>query len=205
MPQKGTDDLPPLGARLSYPPPDLTIHVAGVPFHAHCTILAARSEYFCQRLSPAWLHTPPSAPTPHSVPSSLPHLAPTPPCVEYHPLNSMPGALGGLQPPAAANQQLVHLDLPDAHPDSFAALLLYMYTDRLAVPPHLLRPTLELADRLLLPSCVWGLRRRLAGATWHDTVEGDVRWAEASGCVGLARRLEEAHRQQHKDQGSHRH
>ncbi len=198
-PRHDTDDLPPMGPRLSYPPPDVTIHVAGVSFHAHRTILAARSEYICQRLSLTWLHTPPSTSMPPSAPSSLPHLAPTPPYVQSHLQYPASGTFDALQPPAAAPGQLIYLDLPDAHPDSFAALLMYMYTDRLAVSPHLLRPTLELADRLLLPGCVWALRRRLAGSTWHDTVAGDVRWAEARGCVGLARSMEAAHRHQHKD------
>ena len=62
---------------------------------------------------------------------------------------------------AEAREGAGEVALPEADPDAFAALLCYMYTGELVVPEPLLRPTAELAGRLLMPAACGLLQGRL--------------------------------------------
>ncbi|KAG2489344.1 hypothetical protein HYH03_012174 [Edaphochlamys debaryana] len=97
-----------------------------------------------------------------------------------------------------AESGAVEVALPDADPSAFAHLLSYMYgthrglpcTQLLAVPAELLRPTAELAGRLLMsPAVTAQLTERLAARTTAATVLSDLVWADAHGLTELAERL----------------
>ncbi|KXZ51141.1 hypothetical protein GPECTOR_13g628 [Gonium pectorale] len=75
--------------------------------------------------------------------------------------------------------------LPDADPDAFALLRRYLYTSSLDIPPSLLRPTLELADRLLLPAAAVVATQQLLTAVTPGSVVADLLWAEARGFASL--------------------
>ncbi|KXZ45695.1 hypothetical protein GPECTOR_51g680 [Gonium pectorale] len=81
---------------------------------------------------------------------------------------------------AAHGSHYAQTELLDADPRAFGLLLSYMYTGTLAVPEELLRPTLELAGRLLMPDVCATLRPRLlaAGCGSPGTVAADLVWAE---------------------------
>ncbi len=71
------------------------------------------------------------------------------------------------------------LSLPDADPGAFAAVLRYMYTDSAGpVPPELLQPVGELADRLLLPGLCAQVGSQLLGRVCAESVVGLLLWAE---------------------------
>ncbi|KAG2498179.1 hypothetical protein HYH03_003934 [Edaphochlamys debaryana] len=89
--------------------------------------------------------------------------------------------------------------LTEADPAAFAQLLSYMYgtslaisgatTQLLAMPAELLRPTAELAGRLLMGGAVAALTERLAAAATPASVLSDLAWADAHGMTDLAVRL----------------
>ncbi len=71
------------------------------------------------------------------------------------------------------------LSLPDADPRVFGAVLRYMYTDSTGpVPPELLQPVGELADRLLLPGLCAQVGDQLLLQVRPDNVVGLLLWAE---------------------------
>ncbi len=71
------------------------------------------------------------------------------------------------------------LSLPDADPGAFAAVLRYMYTDSAgSVPPELLQPVGELADRLLLPGLCTHVGQQLLGTVCAQSVVDLLLWAE---------------------------
>ncbi|KXZ54390.1 hypothetical protein GPECTOR_5g47 [Gonium pectorale] len=79
------------------------------------------------------------------------------------------------------------LQLPEADPDAFGALLAYMYTGQLRrLPRALLRPAAELAGRLLMPAAASELQRRLLAAATPATVVADLLWAERHSLTELA-------------------
>ncbi|GLC37258.1 Ankyrin repeat and BTB/POZ domain-containing protein 1 [Pleodorina starrii] len=78
-----------------------------------------------------------------------------------------------------AADSALELQLPEADPDAFAALLCYLYTGRLEVPELLLRPAAELAGRLLMADACSELQRRLLALASPDSVVDDLAWAEA--------------------------
>ncbi|KAG2484771.1 hypothetical protein HYH03_016425 [Edaphochlamys debaryana] len=84
------------------------------------------------------------------------------------------------------------VDLADADPTIFQTLLGYFYTGRLDVPDALLRPTCELAGRLLLPPELQGwLQGRLLGRATPGTAIDDLVWADRHGMSQLAAQLKE--------------
>ncbi|PNH03619.1 ARM REPEAT PROTEIN INTERACTING WITH ABF2 [Tetrabaena socialis] len=73
------------------------------------------------------------------------------------------------------------LNLPDADPDAFALVLLFVYTGAVDIAPALAQAVAELADRLLLPElCQLAIAVVEAGVS-AETVVGLLLWAEA--CV----------------------
>ncbi|GLC52307.1 Ankyrin repeat and BTB/POZ domain-containing protein 1 [Pleodorina starrii] len=81
--------------------------------------------------------------------------------------------------------------LEDAHPEAFGHLLSYLYTGTVAVPDELLRPTVELAGRLLLPAdCSAQLTVQLLAAATPESVIGDLVWAVQHGMTELVQRLQ---------------
>ncbi|GIL57710.1 hypothetical protein Vafri_12871 [Volvox africanus] len=79
------------------------------------------------------------------------------------------------------------LSLPDADPDAFAALLRFLYTGfppdspPLSLPPALLQPLAELADRLLLPELCAVAQAQLLAAVTLDNVVDLLIWASERG------------------------
>ncbi len=78
------------------------------------------------------------------------------------------------------------LSLPDADPAVFGAVLRFMYTDSAGpVPPKMLQPVGELADRLLLPGLCAQVGSQLLWRVSLETVVGLLLWAEQrSGSFG---------------------
>ncbi|GFR43828.1 hypothetical protein Agub_g4948 [Astrephomene gubernaculifera] len=70
------------------------------------------------------------------------------------------------------------VSLPDADPDAFARLLVYMYQGVLDIPASLLRTTTELAGRLLMSDVCKELQRRLLAACTPQSIVGDLLWAD---------------------------
>ncbi|KAG2484767.1 hypothetical protein HYH03_016421 [Edaphochlamys debaryana] len=84
------------------------------------------------------------------------------------------------------------VELKETHPGAFQALLEFFYTGRLDVPDALLRPTCELAGRLLLPPELQGwLQGRLLGRATPGTAIDDLIWADRHGMSELAAQLKE--------------
>ncbi|KAG2484769.1 hypothetical protein HYH03_016423 [Edaphochlamys debaryana] len=82
------------------------------------------------------------------------------------------------------------VELREADPRAFQALLEYMYSGRLDVPDALLRPTCELAGRMLLPPELQGwLQGRLLGRATPGTAIDDLVWADRHGMSELAAQL----------------
>ncbi|KXZ49663.1 hypothetical protein GPECTOR_20g520 [Gonium pectorale] len=79
--------------------------------------------------------------------------------------------------------------LPEADPDVFGLLLGWVYWGVLEVPDHLLRPTAELAGRLLMPGVCAELQERLLAAVTPATAVGDLLWAERHSMTGLVSEL----------------
>ncbi len=85
-----------------------------------------------------------------------------------------------------ADGRAPRLSLPDADPAAFGAVLRFMYTDSAGpVPPELLQPVGELADRLLLPGLCAQVGSQLLGRVCAESVVGLLLWAEQrSGSFG---------------------
>ncbi|GLC45634.1 Ankyrin repeat and BTB/POZ domain-containing protein 1 [Pleodorina starrii] len=82
--------------------------------------------------------------------------------------------------------------LPDADPEAFGFLLVYMYTGELVVPDVLLRPAVELAAQLRLPAeCAAQLQARLLAGVTPGSVVSELVWAEQHGLTKLVTRLQE--------------
>ncbi|KAG2442745.1 hypothetical protein HXX76_002827 [Chlamydomonas incerta] len=78
-----------------------------------------------------------------------------------------------------SNAAEVHLH--DAEPEAFSQLLRHLYTGCVDFPEALLRPLLELADRLLLPRVAERAQRQLLAAATPGGVVDDLLWAERMG------------------------
>ncbi|KAG2450123.1 hypothetical protein HYH02_000226 [Chlamydomonas schloesseri] len=87
---------------------------------------------------------------------------------------------GGCRDSNAAEVQL-----HDADPDAFSQLLRHLYTGCVDFPEALLRPLLELADRLLLPRVAERAQRQLLAAATPGGVVDDMLWAERMGFAQL--------------------
>ncbi|PNH02015.1 ARM REPEAT PROTEIN INTERACTING WITH ABF2, partial [Tetrabaena socialis] len=80
-----------------------------------------------------------------------------------------------------ADSSAQHLDLPDADPDAFALLLLFLYTGAADIPPAQAQAVAALADRLLLPELCRVAADVVVGGVSAGTVVGLLLWAEARG------------------------
>ncbi len=81
-----------------------------------------------------------------------------------------------------ADGRAPRLSLPDADPAAFGAVLRFMYTDSAGpVPPELLQPVGELADRLLLRGLCEQVCSQLLGRVSLENVVGLLLWAEQRG------------------------
>ncbi|PNG99565.1 ARM REPEAT PROTEIN INTERACTING WITH ABF2, partial [Tetrabaena socialis] len=78
-----------------------------------------------------------------------------------------------------ANGSAQQLDLPDADPDAFALLLLFLYTGVADIPPAQAQALAELADRLLLPELCRLAADVVVARVSAGTVVGLLLWAEA--------------------------
>ncbi|KAG2493623.1 hypothetical protein HYH03_008140 [Edaphochlamys debaryana] len=84
--------------------------------------------------------------------------------------------------------------LPDAQPDALSLLLRFMYGGELgACGWDVLRPAVDLADRLLLPAAKEALQQRIVDTTTADTILADAAWAERMGHAALAAALVDAY------------
>ncbi|KXZ54166.1 hypothetical protein GPECTOR_5g263 [Gonium pectorale] len=152
-------------------------------FHAHAVVLAAASEYFRALLVGGRF-------------------------AEAAPAASAPAAKAAAAKAAAANpsggggSSRRQVELPEADPAAFAAVLRYCYRslalgarsgggggagaaaaiDPLpCTPPALLCSVAELADRLLVPGLVAEAQRRLLAGVWPEGVVELMLWAEVRG------------------------
>ncbi|GFR53129.1 hypothetical protein Agub_g15845 [Astrephomene gubernaculifera] len=83
------------------------------------------------------------------------------------------------------------VELRDADPWVFGALLDFMYFGRLEVPDDLLRPTAELAGRLLMPAALQLLQSRLLAAATPATVVAELEWAARHNLAELVEGLKQ--------------
>ncbi|GLC59102.1 Ankyrin repeat and BTB/POZ domain-containing protein 1 [Pleodorina starrii] len=94
---------------------------------------------------------------------------------------------GGFADSGAARGEV---SLPEAHPEAFSWLLVYMYGGELYVPYELLHPAAELATRLLMPAeCTAQLQEWLLAAVTPGSVVSELIWAERCGMAELVPRL----------------
>ncbi|PNH01210.1 Kelch-like protein 30 [Tetrabaena socialis] len=95
--------------------------------------------------------------------------------------------LGGSFTDGSAQQ----LDLPDADPDAFEVVLLFVYTGAADISLALAAGVAELADRLLLPELREQVAALVEASVSARTVAGLLLWAEARGpaFAGLLSRL----------------
>ncbi|GLC35695.1 hypothetical protein PLESTM_000356000 [Pleodorina starrii] len=140
-----------LSAMLSDPwhTADVTVMVGGSAFPAHSQILIARCEYFRRRLlQGGGRQAHPTAAAAAAAPEdALAAVA--------------AAAAAAAGPSAVAGPGRRELSLPDADPDAFSQLLRHLYTGATDFPELLLRPLLELANRLHLPRLVARLQLQL--------------------------------------------
>ncbi|EFJ52173.1 hypothetical protein VOLCADRAFT_87058 [Volvox carteri f. nagariensis] len=118
-------------------------------FPAHSQVLIARCEYFRRRL----LQT--GNPQDH-----VPVAAATAAAAAAAAAGSG-GDGSGADVAAAAAVRLREVPLADADPEAVAQLLRYIYTGSVDFPDLLLRPVLELANRLLLPRLAAAVQQQL--------------------------------------------